>query len=41
MCLHIASDAPWYVSNRQIYEDFWIPFFINHSRSLTGNFDLR
>jgi hypothetical protein len=38
-CLHIATNAPWYVSNSQIHEDFWIPFFADHIRALTKNFD--
>jgi hypothetical protein len=38
-CLRIAINAPWYVGNRQIYEDLGIPFFADHIRTLTGNFD--
>jgi len=26
-CLHIATDAPWDAGNREIREDFGIPFF--------------
>jgi hypothetical protein len=37
--LRIVTDAPWYVSNRQIYEDLGIPFFADHIRTLTENFD--
>jgi hypothetical protein len=37
-CLRIATDAPWYVSNRQIHEDFGIPFFAVHIRSLSASF---
>jgi hypothetical protein len=38
-CLHIATDEPWYVSNRQIHEDLGIPFFADHIRALTESFD--
>jgi hypothetical protein len=38
-CLRIATNAPWYVSNRQIHEDFGIPFFADHVRALTESFD--
>jgi hypothetical protein len=34
-CLRIGTDAPRYVSNRQIYEDLGIPFFADHIRVLT------
>jgi hypothetical protein len=34
-CLHIATDAPWYVSDRQIHEDLGIPFFADHIKALT------
>jgi hypothetical protein len=37
--LRIATDAPWYVSNRQIHEDLGIPFFADHTRALTESFD--
>jgi hypothetical protein len=37
--LRIATNAPWYVSNRQIHEDFGIPFFADHIRPLTESFD--
>jgi hypothetical protein len=33
--LRIATNAPWYVSNRQIHEDLGIPFFADHIRALT------
>jgi hypothetical protein len=36
-CLRIATKAPWYVSNRQIYEDFGFTFFADHIRALTEN----
>jgi hypothetical protein len=29
----------WYVSNRQIHDDFGIPFFADHIRALTESFD--
>jgi hypothetical protein len=35
-CLRIATNAPWYVSNRQIHEDLGNPFFADHIRALTG-----
>jgi hypothetical protein len=38
-CLHIATNAPWYVSNRQIHEDLGIPFFADHIRAVTKSFD--
>jgi hypothetical protein len=38
-CLRIATNAPWYVGNRQIYEDLGIPFFADHVRALTESFD--
>jgi hypothetical protein len=38
-CLRTATNAPWYVSNRQIHEILGIPFFVDHIRSLTESFD--
>jgi hypothetical protein len=38
-CLGIATNAPWYVSNRQIHENLGIPFFADHIRALTESFD--
>jgi hypothetical protein len=38
-CLRIATNAPWYVGNRQIHEDLDIPFFADHIRALTDSFD--
>jgi hypothetical protein len=38
-CLCIATNAPWYVSNRQIDEDLGIPFIADHIRALTESFD--
>jgi hypothetical protein len=37
--LRIATNAPWYVGNRQIHEDLGIPFFANHIRVLAESFD--
>jgi hypothetical protein len=34
-CLHISTNAPWYVGNKQIHEDLGIPFFANLIRGLT------
>jgi hypothetical protein len=28
-----------YVSNRQIHEDLWIPFFVDHTTTLTESLD--
>jgi hypothetical protein len=39
MCLRIATNAPWYVGNRQIHEDLGIPFFADHIRALNESFD--
>jgi hypothetical protein len=38
-CLHLATGAPWYVSNRQIHEDLGVPLFAEHIRPLTVSFD--
>jgi hypothetical protein len=38
-CLRTATNAPWYVGNRQIHEDLGIPFFADPIRALTENFD--
>ena len=37
-CLGIAIGAPWYISNRQIYEDLGVPFFADHIRALNESF---
>jgi hypothetical protein len=37
-CLRIATNAPWYVGNRQILEDLGIPFFADHIRAQTESF---
>ena len=36
---HLATGAPWYVSNRQIHEDLGVPLFADHIRALTESFD--
>jgi len=38
-CLHLATGAPWYVSNRQIQEDLGVPLFADRIRALTVGFD--
>jgi hypothetical protein len=38
-CLRIATNAPWYVGNKQIHEDLEIPFFADHIRALSESFD--
>jgi hypothetical protein len=38
-CLRLATDAPWYVSNRQIHDDLGILLFADHIRTLTASFD--
>jgi hypothetical protein len=38
-CLRIATGAPWYISSRQIHEDFGVPFFEEHTRALTDRYD--
>jgi hypothetical protein len=38
-CLRIATNAPWYISNRQIHDDLGVPYFSEHIRSLTERFD--
>jgi hypothetical protein len=38
-CLHIATNASWYIGNKQIHDDFGVPFFTDHIRSLTEWFD--
>ena len=39
MCLHLATGAPWYISNRQVHKDLGVPLFANHIRALTVSFD--
>jgi hypothetical protein len=38
-CLHLATGAPWYVSNRQIHENLGVPLFSKHIRAPTASFD--
>jgi hypothetical protein len=38
-CLHLATGAPWYVSDRNIHEDLGVPLFADHIRALTASFD--
>jgi len=38
-CLRLATGTPWYVSNRQIYENLGVLLFANHMRALTESFD--
>jgi hypothetical protein len=38
-CHRLASGAPWYVSNKQIYEDLRVPLFADHISALTASFD--
>jgi hypothetical protein len=40
-CLCLATNVPWYVSNRQIHEDLGVPLFADHIRALTASFDSR
>jgi hypothetical protein len=40
-CLRIATNAPWYVSDRQIHDQLGIPFFVDHIRALTESFDTK
>jgi hypothetical protein len=37
-CLRIATNAPWYIGNKQIYDDLGVPYFSDHIRSLTKRF---
>jgi hypothetical protein len=37
--LRIDTSAQWYMGSRQIHEDFGVPFFSDHIRSLTERFD--
>jgi hypothetical protein len=38
-CLHLATGAPWYVSDRHIHEDLGVLLFADHIRALTVSFD--
>jgi hypothetical protein len=37
--LRIATNAPWYVGNKQIHEDLVIPFFADNMRAMTDSFN--
>jgi hypothetical protein len=37
--LRIATNAPWYVGDRQIHDDLGNPFFADHIGALTESFD--
>jgi hypothetical protein len=38
-CLRIATNAPWYIGNKQIHDDLGVPYFPDHIRHLTESFD--
>jgi len=38
-CFRLATGVAWYVSNRQIQEDLYVPLFGDHIRALTASFD--
>ena len=38
-CIHLPTDAHWYVSNSEIHEDLGVPLFANHIRALTESID--
>ena len=38
-CLHLATGAPWYVSNWQMHKDLGLSLFADHTRALTESFD--
>jgi len=38
-CLRHVTGVPWYIGSRQIHEDLWVPFFVEHIRALTTNID--
>ena len=40
-CLRLVTGAPWYLSIRQIHENLGVPFFADHIKVLTANFDSR
>jgi hypothetical protein len=39
-CLRIATNAPWYIDNKQIHDDLGISYFSDRIRFLTGFGDL-
>ena len=40
-CPRLFTGAPWYISKRQIHEDFGVPLFADHVTALTMSFDSR
>jgi len=38
-CLCIATNAPWYIGNRQIHDDLGVPYFSDHITSLAERFN--
>jgi len=40
-CLRIATNAPWYIGNRQNHDVLGVPYFFDHIRCLTERFDPR
>jgi len=38
-CLRIATNARWYIGNRQIHDDLAVPYFSDHIKPLTESFD--
>jgi hypothetical protein len=38
-CLRIATNAPWYIGNKQIHDDLGVPYFSEQISSLTMIFD--
>jgi hypothetical protein len=38
-CLRLATDVPWYVTNRQINEFMRVPLLADHIGALTASFD--
>jgi hypothetical protein len=37
--LGTATNAPWYIGNKQIHDDLGVPYFPDHIRHLTESFD--
>jgi hypothetical protein len=40
-CVRIATNAPWYIGNKQIHDDLGVPYFSDHIRHLTESFDFK
>ena len=38
-CLRTVTNVPWYSGKRQIHDDFGVPYFSYHIRTLTDRFD--